>query len=241
MSKHSKRFLALQGKVDRTKTYMPAEALGLVKELSTAKFDETVEVHLRMGVDPRHADQQVRGVVTLPNGTGRTVRILVFANPEGQALAKEAGADYVGAENLADEIMKGWTDFDVVLATPDMMRVVGRLGKVLGPRGLMPSPKTGTIVPAEDLPRVIRESRLGRVEFRVDKTSNIHVPIGKSSFSAEKLLQNFAALMEALVAAKPASLKGNYIQRLTLTSTMGPGVRTDVAAASALKADEIAA
>ncbi|HAJ37777.1 MAG TPA: 50S ribosomal protein L1 [Chloroflexi bacterium] len=240
MPKHSKRFAALQGKVDRTKAYAPAEALGLVKQLSTAKFDETVEVHLRMGVDPRHADQQVRGVVTLPNGTGRTVRILVFANPEGQTLAKEAGADYVGAENLADEIMKGWTDFDVVLATPDMMRVVGRLGKVLGPRGLMPSPKTGTIVPAEDLPRVIRESRLGRVEFRVDKTSNIHVPIGKSSFSAEKLLQNFAALMEALVAAKPASLKGNYIHRLTLTSTMGPGIRTDVAAASALKADEIA-
>lgn len=241
MSKHSKRFLALQGKVDRTKNYSPAEALALVKETANAKFDETVEVHMRMGVDPRHADQQVRGVVTLPNGTGRTVRILVFANPEGQALAKEAGADYVGAENLADEIMKGWTDFDVVLATPDMMRVVGRLGKVLGPRGLMPSPKTGTIVPAEDLPRVIRESRLGRVEFRVDKTSNIHVPIGKSSFSTEKLLQNFAALMEALVAAKPASLKGNYIHRLTLTSTMGPGVKTDVAAASALKADEIAA
>lgn len=240
MPKHSRRFAALQGKVDRTKNYAPAEALTLVKELSNAKFDETVEVHLRMGVDPRHADQQVRGVVTLPNGTGRTVRILVFANPEGQTLAKEAGADYVGAENLADEIMKGWTDFDVVLATPDMMRVVGRLGKVLGPRGLMPSPKTGTIVPAEDLPRVIRESRLGRVEFRVDKTSNIHVPIGKSSFSAEKLLHNFASLMEALVAAKPASLKGNYIHRLTLTSTMGPGVKTDVAAASALKASEIA-
>ncbi|HHY54796.1 MAG TPA: 50S ribosomal protein L1 [Chloroflexi bacterium] len=241
MSKHSKRFVALQGKVDRTRSYMPAEAMALVKEMANAKFDETVEVHMRMGVDPRHADQQVRGVVTLPNGTGRTVRILVFANPEGQALAKEAGADYVGAENLADEIMKGRTDFDVVLATPDMMRVVGRLGKVLGPRGLMPSPKTGTIVPAEDLPRVIRESRLGRVEFRVDKTSNIHVPIGKSSFSTEKLLQNFAALMEALVAARPASLKGNYIHRLTLTSTMGPGVKTDVAAASALKADEIAA
>lgn len=240
MPKHSKRYTALHGKVDRMRTYAPAEALGLVKEMSTAKFDETVEVHLRMGVDPRHADQQVRGVVTLPNGTGRTVRILVFANPEGQTLAKEAGADYVGAENLADEIMKGWTDFDVVLATPDMMRVVGRLGKVLGPRGLMPSPKTGTIVPAEDLPRVIRESRLGRVEFRVDKTSNIHVPIGKASFSAEKLLQNLAALMEALVAARPASLKGNYIHRLTLTSTMGPGVRTDVTAASALKADEIA-
>ncbi|MFN3333064.1 MAG: 50S ribosomal protein L1, partial [Caldilinea sp.] len=190
-------------------------------------------------VDPRYADQQVRGVVTLPNGTGRTVRILVFANPEGQTLAREAGADYVGAEDLADQIMKGWTDFDVVLATPDMMRVVGRLGKVLGPRGLMPSPKTGTIVPAEDLPRVINESRLGRVEFRVDKTSNIHVPIGKVSFPSDKLLQNFAALMEAIVAAKPAALKGNYIHRVTLASTMGPGVKTDVGAATALKADAV--
>ncbi|HRA64918.1 MAG TPA: 50S ribosomal protein L1, partial [Caldilinea sp.] len=152
-----------------------------------------------------------------------------------------AGADFVGAENLADEIMKGWTDFDVVLATPDMMRVVGRLGKVLGPRGLMPSPKTGTIIPAEELPRVINESRLGRVEFRVDKTSNIHVPIGKASFPQEKLLQNFAALMEALVAAKPTTLKGNYIHRVTLASTMGPGVKADIAAASALKSAEVAA
>lgn len=241
MPKHSKRFVELQSKVDRTKNYMPAEAIDLVKSCSNAKFDETVEVHLRMGVDPRYADQQVRGVVTLPNGTGRTVRILVFAGPDGQALAREAGADYVGAEDLADQIMKGWTDFDVVLATPDMMRIVGRLGKVLGPRGLMPSPKTGTIIPAEDLPRVINESRLGRVEFRVDKTSNIHVPIGKASFGSDKLLQNLGALMEALVAAKPATLKGNYIHRVTLTSTMGPGVKTDIAAASAMKADEFAA
>ena len=241
MAKHSKRFNAAFDKVDRMQNYEPAQAVDLVKEAASAKFDETVEVHLRMGVDPRYSDQQVRGVVTLPNGTGRTVRILVFAGPDGQALAREAGADFVGADDLAEQIMKGWTDFDVVLATPDMMRVVGRLGKVLGPRGLMPSPKTGTIVPAEDLPRVIRESRLGRVEFRVDKTSNIHVPIGKVSFSQEKLLQNFAALMEAVVAAKPASVKGIYIQRVTLASTMGPGVKTDVAAASALKADNIAA
>lgn len=241
MPKHSKRFAALQSKVDNIKSYQPNEAIALVRECANAKFDETVEVHLRMGVDPRYADQQVRGVVTLPNGTGRTVRILVFANPEGQALAREAGADYVGAEDLADQIMKGWTDFDVVLATPDMMRIVGRLGKVLGPRGLMPSPKTGTIVPAEDLPRVINESRLGRVEFRVDKTSNIHVPIGKCSFPPEKLLQNFGALMEAIIASKPATLKGNYIHRVTLTSTMGPGVKTDTAAASALKADQVAA
>ncbi len=241
MPKHSKRFVELQSKVDRTKNYMPAEAIELVKACSNAKFDETVEIHLRMGVDPRYADQQVRGVVTLPNGTGRTVRILVFAGPDGQTLAREAGADYVGAEDLADQIMKGWTDFDVVLATPDMMRIVGRLGKVLGPRGLMPSPKTGTIIPAEDLPRVINESRLGRVEFRVDKTSNIHVPIGKASFGSDKLLQNLGALMEALIAAKPATLKGNYINRVTLTSTMGPGVKTDIAAASAMKADEVAA
>ena len=241
MPKHSKRFAELQSKVDRTKNYTPAEAIDLVKTCSNAKFDETVEIHLRMGVDPRYADQQVRGVVTLPNGTGRTVRILVFAGPDGQALAREAGADFVGADDLAEQIMKGWTDFDVVLATPDMMRIVGRLGKVLGPRGLMPSPKTGTIIPAEERPRVINESRLGRVEFRVDKTSNIHVPIGKASFSSEKLLQNLGSLMEALIAAKPGTLKGNYIHRVTLTSTMGPGVKTDIAAASAMKADEIAA
>jgi large subunit ribosomal protein L1 len=237
MSKHSKRYRALQEKVNRTQAYAPSEALALVKTTANAKFDETVEVHLRMGVDPRYADQQVRGVVTLPGGTGRTVRILVFANPEGQALATAAGADYVGAEDLGARIEKGWTDFDIVLATPDMMRVVGKLGRVLGPRGLMPSPKTGTILPAEDLPRVIDEARLGRVEFRVDKTSNIHVPIGKASFDEQKLLKNLAALMEAIVAARPATIKGIYIQRATLSSTMGPGVKVDVAAASALKPD----
>ncbi len=240
MSKHSKRFSAAFGKIDRMQNYEPAQAIDLVKETATAKFDETIEVHLRMGVDPRYSDQQVRGVVTLPNGTGRTVRILVFAGPDGQLLAREAGADFVGAEDLAEQIIKGWTDFDIVLATPDMMRVVGRLGKVLGPRGLMPSPKTGTIVPAEDLPRVIREARLGRVEFRVDKTSNIHVPIGKVSFPKENLMQNLAALMEAIVAAKPSTIKGIYIERVTLASTMGPGIKTDVAAASALNADNIA-
>lgn len=235
MAKHSKRFNEIHSKVDRIRSYQPAEAVKLVKETATAKFDETVEVHLRMGVDPRYAEQQVRGVVTLPNGTGRVVRIVVFASAEGQALATEAGADRVGAEDLADQIQKGWTDFDIVLATPDMMRIVGRLGRVLGPRGLMPSPKTGTIVPAEELPKVIEESRLGRVEFRVDKTSNIHVPIGKASFESAKLLGNFAALMEALMAAKPAALKGNYIHRITLASTMGPGVKADIAASSSLQ------
>lgn len=237
MAKHSKRFREVHGKVDRMQNYAPEAAVGLVKELANAKFDETVEIHLRMGVDPRHADQQVRGVVTLPGGTGREVKILVFAGPDGQQIAKDAGADFVGAEDLAAQIEKGWTDFDVVLATPDMMRVVGRLGRVLGPRGLMPTPKTGTIMPAEDLPRVINETRLGRVEFRVDKSANIHVPIGKASFDQPRLMKNLAALMEAIVAAKPVALKGIYINRITLASTMGPGVKLDVSAASALKAD----
>lgn len=238
MPKHSKRYIALRSQVDPTVQLQPAEAVKKVKELATAKFDETVEVHLRTGVDPRYAEQQVRGVVTLPAGTGREVRILVFAGPDGQELARNAGADYVGAEDLADRIQKGWTDFDVVLATPDMMRVVGRLGRILGPRGLMPSPKTGTILPAEDLPRVIEETRLGRVEFRVDKTANIHAPIGKASFPPEKILKNFAALMEAVVAAKPAAIKGVYLRRVTLTSTMGPGIKVDVNAASSLRADD---
>ncbi|GIV76195.1 50S ribosomal protein L1 [Litorilinea aerophila] len=239
MPKHSRRYSEIREKVDRNALYQPEEAIHLVKELATAKFDETIETHLRMGVDPRHADQQVRGVVTLPAGTGRQVRILVFAGPDGQALAKEAGADYVGAEDLAEQIQKGWTDFDVVLATPDMMRIVGRLGRVLGPRGLMPSPKTGTILPAEDLPRVIQEARLGRVEFRVDKTGNIHAPIGKASFDDKALLKNFAALMEAIMAAKPATLKNVYVRRVTLASTMGPGVKVDPNAAMNLQLDNV--
>jgi large subunit ribosomal protein L1 len=237
MPKHSKRYTALKSQVDPNRAYMPAEAIDKIKELANAKFDETVELHLRTGVDPRYAEQQVRGVVTLPAGTGREVRILVFAGPDGQELARTAGADFVGGDDLADRITKGWTDFDVVLATPDMMRVVGKLGRVLGPRGLMPSPKTGTILPAEDLPRVIEETRLGRVEFRVDKTSNIHAPIGKASFSADKLMQNFSALMEAIVAAKPAAIKGIYLKKVTLTSTMGPGVKVDIPAASGRPAE----
>ncbi len=237
MAKHSKRFKAAQANVVPLQYYSPADAIQLAQANATAKFDETLEVHLRMGVDPRYAEQQVRGVVTLPSGTGRTVRILVFAGPDGAALAQEAGADYVGAEDLAERIQGGWLDFDVVLATPDMMRVVGRLGRVLGPRGLMPTPKTGTVVAPQDIPQVIQEARLGRVEFRVDKTSNIHVPIGKVSFSSDKLLKNLASLMEAIVAAKPAGLKGNYIHRVTLASTMGPGVKVDLTQATAMKAD----
>jgi large subunit ribosomal protein L1 len=236
MPKHSKRYDAAREQVDPETQYEPAEAVRLVKELATAKFDETVEVHMRTGVDPRNADQQVRGVVTLPAGTGRDVRIVVFAGPDGLELAENAGADFVGGEELAERIQGGWLDFDVVLATPDMMRVVGRLGRVLGPRGLMPTPKTGTVLPAEDLPRVIEETRLGRVEFRVDKTSNIHVPVGKASFDEDKLMKNFAALMEAIMAAKPSVLKGNYLNRVVMTSTMGPGVKIDINAASGLQA-----
>lgn len=236
MPKHSRRYHEVRNKVDRYKQYMPDAAVELVRESATAKFNETVEVHLNTGVDPRHADQQVRGVVTLPHGTGRVVRILVFAGADGISLAEEAGADYVGGADLAQRIQGGWLDFDVVLATPDMMRVVGRLGRILGPRGLMPSPKAGTIVQADNLPQVIQETRLGRVEFRVDKTSNIHVPIGKVRFESEQILSNFASVMEAVMAAKPAAVKGIYLKRVTMTSTMGPGVRVDVNAASALTA-----
>ncbi len=236
MPKHSRRYHEVRSKVDRYKQYMPDAAVELVRESATAKFNETVEVHLNTGVDPRHADQQVRGVVTLPHGTGRVVRILVFAGADGISLAEEAGADYVGGADLAQRIQGGWLDFDVVLATPDMMRVVGRLGRILGPRGLMPSPKAGTIVQADNLPQVIQETRLGRVEFRVDKTSNIHVPIGKVRFESEQILSNFASVMEAVMAAKPAAVKGIYLKRVTMTSTMGPGVRVDVNAASALTA-----
>ena len=238
MPKHSKRFTEIANKIDRTKEYSVDDAVQLVKELSNAKFDETVELHLRMGVDPRHADQQVRGVVTLPAGTGREVRILVFANPEGQTVAREAGAEYVGAEDLANQIQGGWTDFDLVLATPDMMRVVGRLGRILGPRGLMPSPKAGTIVQADDLPRVIQEARLGRVEFRVDKTANIHVAIGKASFEMDNLKKNCNAIMEAIMAAKPTTIKGIYLRRVTMASTMGPGVKVDVNEASGISAPQ---
>lgn len=237
MGRHGKRYTALRAGVDRDTLHSPAEAVALVKKGANAKFDETIEVHLNTTVDPRHAEQQVRGVVTLPNGTGREVRILVFAGPDGQANATAAGADYVGGDDLANKIQGGWLDFDVVLATPDMMRVVGRLGRVLGPRGMMPSPKAGTIVQADDLGRVIEETRLGRVEFRVDKTSNIHAPLGKASFSEEKIIGNLTAFMEAVIAARPATLKSTYLRKVTLTSTMGPGVKLDVNAASALTSE----
>jgi len=227
MSKHGKKYVDAAAKIDRNKSYMPAEAIKLMKETAYTKFDSTVEIHIRLGVDPRHADQQVRDVVVLPNGLGKTVRVLVFAQGDGASLAKDAGADVIADDETINKIQAGWTDFDVAIATPDMMGKVGRLGRVLGPRGLMPNPKAGTVVPAEDIPRVVQEAKAGRVEFRIDKTSNLHVPIGKASFDEKKLYENMAALLEAIKKAKPAASKGTYIKRVTITSTMGPGVKVD--------------
>jgi large subunit ribosomal protein L1 len=228
MARHGKKYMQAAAKIDREQNYAPQEAIGLARATSFAKFDATVEVHIRLGVDPRHADQQVRDVVVLPHGLGKVVRVLVFAQGEGANMAREAGADIVADddETLA-RIQGGWTDFDVAIATPDMMGKVGRLGRVLGPRGLMPNPKAGTVVPAEDIARVVGESKAGRVEFRVDKTANLHVPIGKVSFEEKQLYENLAALMEAVKKARPAATKGSYIKRVTLTTTMGPGIKLD--------------
>ena len=228
MAKHGKKYLAALAKIDADHWYTPEEAVALVKETHFVKFDSTVEIHMRLGVDPRHADQQVRDVVVLPHGLGKSVRVLVFAQGDGAALAREAGADYVADDDeTIAKIAAGWTDFDVTIATPDLMGKVGRLGRVLGPRGLMPNPKAGTVVAAEDLPRVINEAKAGRVEFRVDKTANLHIPIGKASFGEKQLYENLAALMEAIKKARPASVKGSFIKRVTLTSTMGPGIKLD--------------
>jgi large subunit ribosomal protein L1 len=235
MAKHGKKYLEAAAKIDRENWYAPDQALALVKETSTVKFDATVEIHMRLGVDPRHADQQVRDVVVLPHGLGKSVRVLVFAQGEGVTLAREAGADYIADDEMIAKIQGGWTDFDVAIATPDVMGKVGRLGRILGPRGLMPNPKAGTVVPAEDLPRVINESKAGRVEFRVDKTSNLHVPIGKVSFDAAKLYDNMAALMEAVKKARPSAMKGIYIKHIALTSTMGPGVKVDSTQAQSME------
>jgi large subunit ribosomal protein L1 len=239
MAKHGKKYLAALEKIDQEKYYNPKEALALVKETSATKFDATVEIHMRLGVDPRHADQQVRDVVVLPHGTGKTVRVLVFAQGEGAAAAREAGADYVADDDeMIKKIQDGWTDFDVAISTPDMMGKVGRLGRVLGPRGLMPNPKAGTVALPEDIGRVITESKAGRVEFRVDKTSNLHVMIGKVSFDEKKLYDNMAALMDAVKKARPAASKGTYIRRVTLASTMGPGVRVDAVQAQQMDVGE---
>ncbi len=228
MAKHGKKYLAAAAKVDHDREYNPQEAIGLVKETSITSFDATVELHIRLGVDPRHADQQVRNVVVLPHGTGKAVRVVVFAEGDGASLAREAGADYVADDDeMIKKIQNGWTDFDVAIATPDMMGKVGRLGRVLGPRGLMPNPKAGTVVAAEDIPRVVNETKAGRVEFRVDKTSNLHVSIGKVSFDENQIYENMTALMEAVKKARPASSKGTYVRRVTITTTMGPGIKVD--------------
>jgi large subunit ribosomal protein L1 len=239
MAKHGKKYLAALAKVNIDEQYLPQDAMKLVKETSYTKFDATVEVHMRMGLDPRQADQQVRDVVVLPHGLGKSVRVAVFAQGEGATAARAAGADVVvDDDETFAKIQGGWLDFDVAISTPDLMGKVGRLGRVLGPRGLMPNPKAGTVVPAEDIARAITEAKAGRVEFRVDKTANIHVQIGKASFEAEKLTENFAALMEAIKKARPAGAKGIYIKRITLAATMGPGIKVDPNAAQSMQDTE---
>lgn len=228
MAKKGKKYVEALAKVDRTRLYDASEAVALVVDAATAKFDETVEAHIKLGVDSRHADQQVRGAVVLPHGTGKTKRVLVFAKGEKAKEAEAAGADFVGAEDLVQKIQgENWFEFDIVVATPDMMGVVGRLGRVLGPKGLMPNPKSGTVT--FDVAKAIDEIKAGKVEYRLDKTNIIHVPVGKISFGGEKLAENFAALMDAIVKAKPAAAKGQYLRSITVASTMGPGVKINPA------------
>ena len=231
MAKKSKKYVEALGKIDRTKLYESKEALALVSEIATAKFDETVEAHIKLGVDSRHADQQVRGAIVLPHGTGKTKKVLVFAKGEKAKEAEAAGADFVGAEDLVQKIQKeNWFDFDVVVATPDMMGVVGRLGRVLGPKGLMPNPKSGTVT--FDVTKAIEEIKAGKVEYRLDKNNIVHVPVGKVSFGGEKLAENFNVLMNAIIKAKPSAAKGQYLRSISVTSTMGPGVKINPARVS---------
>lgn len=229
MAEHGKKYLEAEKKVDHNKLYAPAEAIKLLREISYTKFDATIEVHIRTGVDPRHADQMVRGLAVLPAGTGKQVRVLAFAQGEKAKEAQDAGADFVGAQDMVAKVEGGWTDFDVAIATPDMMGMVGKLGKILGRKGLMPNPKAGTI--SFEIAKVVKEVKAGRVEFRVDKTAVIHVPIGKLSFTDEQIGANFGSLIDAVVRAKPSGAKGQYIRSIALTSTMSPGLMLDVAAA----------
>ncbi|MBQ0098688.1 MAG: 50S ribosomal protein L1 [Oscillospiraceae bacterium] len=222
--KHGKKYVDSAKLIDKTKLYEPSEAIETVIKTATAKFDETIELHVKLGVDSRHADQQVRGAIVLPNGTGKNVRVLAICKSDKEAEAKEAGADFVGAEDMTQKIQsEGWMDFDVLITTPDCMGLVGRLGKILGPRGLMPNPKAGTVTP--DIGKAVKEAKAGKIEYRLDKTNIIHCPIGKASFGAEKLQENFDTLMGAIVKAKPAAAKGQYIKSCAVTSTMGPSVR----------------
>jgi large subunit ribosomal protein L1 len=237
MAKEGKRLTAARQKVDKNQMYEAAAAVALVKEAATAKFDETVELHLRTGLDGRHADQQIRGSVVLPNGLGKTMRVVVFAEGEAASLAMQAGADEVGGDELIDKVAAGYTSFDVALAQRDLMGKVGRLGRVLGPRGLMPNPRSSTVVETPDMARAVREAKAGRVEFRLDRTNLVHVPIGKASFASETLLENLSALVSEIVKAKPSAAKGQYIRGATLTSTMGPGVPVEVSSVMALATD----
>ena len=226
--KHGKKYVEAAKLVDRATLYEPEEAIALAKKTAVAKFDETIEVHIRTGCDGRHADQQIRGAVVLPNGTGKTVKVLVFAKGDKVSEAEAAGADYVGGDELIPKIQnEGWLDFDVGVATPDMMGGVGRLGKILGPKGLMPNPKAGTVT--MDVAKAIKDIKAGKIEYRLDKNNIVHVPVGKASFTEEALQENFKALMDAIVKAKPSALKGQYLRSITLTSTMGPGVKVSVA------------
>ncbi len=234
MARHGKNYQDAIKLVERTSVYPPLEAIELAKKTAHAKFDETVELHLLMGVDPRNASQQVRGVALLPYGLGKKVRVLVFAQGEGVKIAETAEADYVGGDELAKKIEDGWLEFDTVIATPDMMSKVGKLGKILGRKGLMPNPKSGTVVPAADLPRVIEDARKGRVEFRLDRTAIIHVPLGKVSFESDKLMANLTAVMEAVIKAKPSGAKGQYVKTASLATTMGPAIRLDLKPSLAL-------
>ncbi|NLW55358.1 MAG: 50S ribosomal protein L1 [Firmicutes bacterium] len=236
MPKHGKKYLEMAKAIDREKLYEPVEALELLKEIVKSNFDHTVEVAMRLGVDPRHADQQVRGTVVLPHGTGKTQRVLVFAKGDKAREAEEAGADRVGAEEIAEEIQKGWLDFDVAVATPDMMGTVGRLGKILGPKGLMPNPKTGTVT--MDVAKAVQEIKAGKVEYRVDKTGIIHVPIGKLSFSVEQLYDNFRRLAGAVIKAKPPGAKGTYLKSIAVSSTHSPGIKVSPQATALAAAGE---
>ncbi|HHW98713.1 MAG TPA: 50S ribosomal protein L1 [Firmicutes bacterium] len=232
MPKRGKKYQEALKQFERQELHDVSTAIALVKQIASAKFDETVEAAVKLGVNPKHADQQVRGAVVLPHGTGRTVRVLVFAKDAKAAEAQEAGADFVGAEDLIQKIQGGWLDFDVAIATPDMMGLVGRLGRILGPRGLMPNPRTGTVT--MDVASAVRDSKAGKIEYRVDRAGIIHAPIGKVSFPAEKLEENFQTLMDALIKAKPAAAKGQYVRSVTLASTMGPGVRVSPARATGM-------
>lgn len=229
MPTRGKRFITAQKTFSRDQNYTLPEAIALTKQNATAKFDETVEMHFRLGIDPRHSDQQVRSTVMLPAGLGKTVRVLVFAESEEARAAEAAGADIIADDELINKIQnEGWLDFDAALATPNMMKKIGRIARVLGPRGLMPNPKAGTVVQADDMERAVQELKAGRVEFRNDKTGNLHVPIGKASFEAEKLLENAEAVYSAVESQKPSAMKGIYLRRIVITSTMGPGVRVDL-------------